>query len=186
MTNSLVRQLTPSAVQSLGARVGMVLAGTVLLAIAAKVQVPFWPVPMTLQTLVVLLIGAGFGARMAGATLLAYLAQGAVGLPVFATGAGLAYLAGPTGGYLAGFLLGAVFVGWAAGRGLTRGLLPAVVVFLIADVLILAPGVLWLAGYAGAEKAIALGLVPFLPGEALKIVIAAVITHAAWRRVGVK
>ncbi|MGB5559115.1 MAG: biotin transporter BioY [Paracoccaceae bacterium] len=183
MTNSLVRQLTPAAAQGLGARVGMVLAGTVLLAMSAKVQVPFWPVPMTLQTLVVLLIGAGFGARMAGATLLAYLAQGAVGLPVFATGAGLAYMAGPTGGYLAGFLLGAVFVGWAAGRGLTRGLLSAVAVFLIADVLIFVPGVLWLAGYAGADAALALGLVPFLPGEVLKIVIAAGITHAAWRRV---
>src|SRR4030095_15991780 len=80
----------------------LVIGGTILLAVAAKVSVPFWPVPMTLQTLAVFVISAAYGRNLAVATMLAYLAEGAIGLPVFATGAGLAYMAGPTGGYLLG------------------------------------------------------------------------------------
>jgi biotin transport system substrate-specific component len=181
MSTPLIQRLAPEGARGLTARAGLVLAATAVLAVAAKVQVPFWPVPMTLQTLVVLLIGAGFGARMAGATVAAYLAEGAMGLPVFASGAGVAYMAGPTGGYLVGFLLAAVFVGWAFERGLARGLLPVVAVFLVAEALIFAPGVLWLAGFTGAEKALAGGLWPFLPGEVLKLAIAVMLTRTAWR-----
>ena len=83
----------------------LALIGSILLIISAKIQVPFWPVPMTMQTFVVLVLGIAYGWRLAGATVLLYLAQGAVGLPVFAAGGGLTYLAGPTGGYLIGFLL---------------------------------------------------------------------------------
>ena len=161
----------------LPAKIALVLAGTALLALAAKVQVPFWPVPMTLQTLAVLMIGATFGARMAGATLLAYLAEGAVGLPVFASGAGLAYMAGPTGGYLLGFLLAAVFVGIAADRGWLRGLVPAAAVMFAAMALIYLPGVAWLAALIGAEKAVAGGLVPFLPAEAFKLALAVLLAR---------
>lgn len=160
----------------------MVIAGTAILALAARVQVPFWPVPMTLQTLAVLMIGAAYGARMAGATLLAYLAEGAVGLPVFATGAGLAYMAGPTGGYLLGFLLGATAVGLAADRGLLRSLPSATAIFLAAEVLIYAPGILWLSGFTGIEKALAGGLVPFLPAEAFKLALALILTRLLARR----
>ncbi len=95
MHHSLATRLWPQAADSLLARTVLVLAGTLLLALSARVQVPFWPVPMTMQTFVVLGIGAAYGARLAGITLLTYLAQGAIGLPVFATGAGLAYMAGP-------------------------------------------------------------------------------------------
>jgi biotin transport system substrate-specific component len=91
--------------------------GSILLTISAKIQVPFWPVPMTMQTLVVLVLGVAYGWRLAGATVLLYLAQGALSLPVFAGGGGLAYMSGPTGGYLVGFLLAAVAVGWLAERG---------------------------------------------------------------------
>lgn len=183
MTKALIDRMAPTLPQSLLARAGIVLAGTALLALSAKVQVPFWPVPMTLQTLAVLTLGALLGARMAGATLIAYLIEGAAGLPVFASGAGLAYMAGPTGGYLFGFLLAAVFAGWVSDRGLARGVLPALGVLLLAEALIFGPGVLWLAGFTGAQKALAAGLVPFLPGEALKLGLAALIVPALWRRV---
>ena len=182
MTKTLIDRMAPALPQSLLARAGIVLAGTAVLALSAKMQVPFWPVPMTLQTLAVMTIGALFGARMAAATVLAYLLEGALGLPVFASGGGLAYMAGPTGGYLLGFLLAAVFAGWASDRGLVRGVGPALGVFLVAEALIFGPGVLWLAGFTGAEKAIAGGLVPFLPGEALKLGLAALIVPALWRR----
>lgn len=184
MAKAFIERIAPAVPASLAARVGLVLAGTAVLALAAKVQVPFWPVPMTLQTLAVLMLGALYGARLAGATVLAYLAEGAVGLPVFASGAGLAYMAGPTGGYLLGLLAAAVLVGWAADRGLLRRLLPAAAVFLAAEALIFAPGVGWLAGFTGAEKALAAGLWPFLPGEALKLAVAAVLTTRLWRRPG--
>ena len=166
----------------LPAKIALVLAGTALLALAAKVQVPFWPVPMTLQTLAVLMIGATLGARMAGATLLAYLAEGAVGLPVFASGAGLAYMAGPTGGYLLGFLLAAVFVGLAADRGWLRGGVPVAAVMFAAMALIYLPGVAWLAALIGAEKAVAGGLVPFLPAEAFKLALAVLLARPLARR----
>ena len=166
----------------LPAKIALVLAGTALLALAAKVQVPFWPVPMTLQTLAVLMIGATLGARMAGATLLAYLAEGAVGLPVFASGAGLAYMAGPTGGYLLGFLLAAVFVGLAADRGWLRGGVPVAAVMFAAMALIYLPGAAWLAALIGAEKAVAGGLVPFLPAEAFKLALAVLLARPLARR----
>jgi biotin transport system substrate-specific component len=163
-------------------QVALVLAGTALLALSARVQIPFWPVPMTLQTLAVLMIGAAYGARLGGATLLAYLAEGAVGFPVFASGAGLAYMAGPTGGYLLGFLLAAVFVGYAADRGWLKRLVPAVAVMLGGGMLIYAPGVAWLSGLIGMQKAVAGGLLPFLPAEAFKLALAALLSLAVARR----
>src|SRR5690349_15200312 len=104
----------------------LALAGSLLLTASAKAQVPMWPVPMTMQSFVVLVIGMAYGARLAGATVALYLLEGALGLPVFAgtpeKGIGLAYMAGPTGGYLAGFAVAAVAMGWLAERGWDRGL----------------------------------------------------------------
>ena len=150
----------------------MVLVGSLLLALSAKVQVPFWPVPMTMQTLVVLMIGAHAGKRIAGATVLAYLLEGAAGLPVFSTGAGLAFMVGPTGGYLLGFLVSAMIVSLAVERGFTRRLAFTLVVFVVADLAILTLGVAWLSTLIGIEKAVMVGAVPFLPAEALKIALA--------------
>ena len=182
MTSSLIYRMTPARAGSLPTQAVLVLGGSLLLAIAAKVQVPFWPVPMTLQTLAVLVIGAVFGARLAGATVLAYLAEGALGLPVFASGAGLAYLAGPTGGYLVGFLLAAMFLGWCSDRCLLRRLPVALGLFFVAQVLIFAPGVGWLAAFIGLPEAVMAGAVPFLAGEALKLVLAALLVTGLWRR----
>ena len=159
--------------QTLIQKAALVLLGSVLLAVSAKVQVPFWPVPMTMQTLVVLLIGAHAGTRLAGATVFAYLLEGAVGLPVFSTGAGLAFMAGPTGGYLVGFLLSAIMVSFAFERGLARTLPKALAVFVAGDLVILGLGVAWLSTLIGFEKALMVGVVPFLPAAALKIALAA-------------
>jgi len=158
--------------QTLIQKAVLVLLGSALLAVSAKVQVPFWPVPMTMQTLVVLLIGAHAGTRLAGLTVLAYLLEGAVGLPVFSTGAGLAFMAGPTGGYLVGFLVSALLVSFAVERGFTRSLPAALAVFVVGDLVILGLGVAWLSTLIGFEKALMVGVLPFLPAEALKIALA--------------
>lgn len=160
----------------------MVALGVVILTLASKLQVPFWPVPMTLQTLAVLMIAATAGARLGVATVLAWLALGAVGVPVFATGAGLAYMAGPTGGYLAGFLAAAFVVGQLADRGYGRTLASALLMLLAGEVVIFALGVGWLAMLIGAQKAVAGGLVPFLPAEILKVALGATILIAAWKQ----
>ena len=152
--------------------------GSLLLWASAKVQVPFYPVPMTLQTAVVLLIGVAYGPRLAAGTLLLYLAEGAVGLPVFAgtpeRGIGLAYMVGPTGGYLAGFLAAAVISGWTAER--SRHWLTTALGLLAAIVAIHLLGAAWLATLVGPAKAVSLGVLPFLLGDAVKL---ALVTAAA-------
>jgi biotin transport system substrate-specific component len=158
--------------QSLIHKATLVLLGSALLAVSAKVQVPFWPVPMTMQTLIVLMIGAHAGTRLAGGTVLAYLLEGAVGLPVFSTGAGLAFMAGPTGGYIVGFLVSALLVSFAVERGFARTMPAALAVFVVGDLVILGLGVAWLSTLIGFEKALMVGFVPFLPAEALKIALA--------------
>lgn len=163
-------------------KVVAVALGVAILTLASKVQVPFWPVPMTLQTLAVLMIGATAGARLGGATVLAWLGLGAVGVPVFATGAGLAYMAGPTGGYLAGFLLAAIVVGHLADRGHGRSIVSAVGMLLAGEVAIFALGTGWLSVLFGAEKAVAVGLIPFIPAEILKVALGTAILAAAWKQ----
>ncbi len=159
----------------------LALIGTALLTISAKIMVPFWPVQMSMQTFAVLVIGAAYGPRLAGATVALYLAQGAIGLPVFGLGAGLAYMAGPTGGYLIGFLAAAIVVGFLAERGCDRRWHTALAMFLIGNVIIFTFGLAWLASLIGIEKAIAGGLLPFLPGEALKIALAMAVMPIAWK-----
>lgn len=157
--------------------VALVLFGTLLLYASAKVQVPFWPVPMTMQTAVVVLIGMAYGWRMGVATVLAYLAEGAVGLPVFTgtpeRGMGLAYMVGPTGGYLLGFIAAAAIAGWLvqSHHGLAR-VASAVVLGILA---IFVVGVTWLSTLIGFQGAIDHGVLPFLPSEAAKILFAIVV-----------
>ena len=184
MNTSLVASVWPQSRQSLAYQALLVLAGSILLAVSAKVQVPFWPVPMTMQTFVVLMLGATLGWRLAGATVLAYLAEGALGLPVFAKGAGLAYLAGPTGGYLLGFLLAAVLVGWLAERGYGRTIITTLLAFLAGEVVIILLGAGWLATFIGTAKAIEAGVVPFLGAEAVKVALACLLLPFAWKAAG--
>lgn len=162
----------------------LAVAGSLVLTLSAKTQVPFWPVPMTLQTLAVLAIGAAYGMRLGAATVVLYLLQGAAGFPVFAgtpeKGIGLAYMAGPTGGYLLGFVAMAAIAGWAADRGWSRSPLKLGAAMLTAEAVMLAMGAAWLAVLFGAQKAIALGVGPFLFGDLVKLALAACIVPAAW------
>lgn len=161
---------------------GLVLGGSLFIALAAQVIVPFYPVPMTLQTLAVLIIGAACGARLGAATVLAYIAAGIAGLPVFAGGAGPAYLVGPTGGYLAGFVAAAWIVGHFADRGYGRSVMEALIVLALADAVIFAFGVGWLGVAIGFEAAVTVGLVPFIPAELLKVGLAAALWPMARAR----
>jgi biotin transport system substrate-specific component len=169
--------------ETLTKRVLMVLGGSLLIALAARVSVPMYPVPMTLQTLAVLVVGLSYGARMGAATLLAYLAEGAIGLPVFAGGnAGLAYMMGPTGGFLAGFVLMAWLAGLASDRGLTRGFLGAALAALVASAVLYLPGLAWPAAVMGktVPELLSGWMLPFLTGDAVKAGLAALVVTGGW------
>jgi biotin transport system substrate-specific component len=182
---TLAATLWPQQAASRLARfAALAVGGALALAISAKVEVPFYPVPMTLQTLVVLALGAAFGARLAAATVLLYLAEGLAGLQVFAgIGAGPGYLAGPTGGYLLGFLVAAALVGWLAERGWDRSAPWLLAAMTIGHLVILAFGFAWLALLIGPEKAWLRGVAPFFAVTVVKTLLAWALVAAAWRAV---
>jgi biotin transport system substrate-specific component len=161
----------------------LVVAGSVLTALAAHVSIPlpFTPVPITGQTFAVLLVGAALGSRRGAASMALYVAQGLAGLPVFAGGkAGLAVLLGPTGGYLIGFIAAAFVTGWLAERGWDRRPLTTALAMVLGNLVIYLLGVSWLAVFVGISKAPLLGMVPFLPGDLLKILLATAALPGAW------
>ncbi len=162
-----------------------VMLGTLLLTASAKIQVPFWPVPMTMQTFMVLFLGAALGARLGALTVLLYLTEGALGLPVFAgtpeKGLGIAYMAGPTGGYLIGFMAGAFVVGWLAERGWDRSVSRLFVAMLLGHLVIFGFGVAWLTQLVGSyEKAWLLGVTPFYAATVFKTALGACLMPALW------
>ena len=163
----------------------LILAGSALVALSSKVQLPAWPVPMTLQPLAVMLVGMALGARRGSLALVAYLLEGAAGLPVFALpGAGLAYFAGPTAGYLFSFPLAAGLVGFLAERGWDRRFMTSVAALAIGQIVILSMGCLWLSLQIGFKGALAQGFLQFLPGDVVKIVLAAMVLPGVWKLVG--
>jgi biotin transport system substrate-specific component len=159
----------------------LAVVGSALMAISAKTSIPLEPVPLTMQTFAVLVIAMAYGARLAGATLLLYLAEGAVGLPVFESGAGIAYMAGPTGGYLFGFLVAAVLVGWLAERSWDRNVVLTFAANLAGTAIIFAFGVAWLSTLIGFEKAVEAGFKPFVMVAFIKIALAAAVLPLVWK-----
>jgi biotin transport system substrate-specific component len=164
----------------------LAVAGSALLAASARVQIPFFPVPMTMQTFVVLFLGFALGSRLGAATVLLYLAEGAFGLPVFAgtpeKGIGLVYMMGPTGGYLVGFVLAAFVAGRFAERGFDRHPGTAAIAAFAGLVAGYLPGIAWLGVVIGWNKPVLeFGLYPFLPAEALKFALLAAVLPLAWR-----
>jgi biotin transport system substrate-specific component len=156
--------------------------GSLVLTLAAKTQVMQLPVPITLQTLAIFAISAAFGRKLAVATLLLYLGQGLVGLPVFAGPvAGPAYMAGGTAGYLVGFVIAAFIVGWAADKGWSKNPLKMAGAMLVADVVIFALGFAWLATIIGPEKAFLGGVAPFIVADLIKIALASSLVAALWQ-----
>lgn len=163
----------------------LAIAGTALLTVSAKIQIPFYPVPMTMQTFVVLMIGAAYGWRLGAATVALYLLQGAAGLPVFSgtpeKGIGIAYMMGTTGGYLLGFMLAAALVGWLAERGWDRRITTTALAMLLGNIVLYIPGLLWLGTIVGWDKPVlAWGLTPFLLGDVTKLALATAVLPAAW------
>lgn len=179
--------------------VSLAVLGSLAIWMSAKIQVPFYPVPMTMQVFVILAIGAAFGSRLGLATVLLYLAEGAAGLPVFAgtpeKGIGLIYMAGPTGGFLIGYAIMAYIAGFLAERGWDRNFVSMAFAMLIGVVVLYAIGLTWLAapflpitefGGIGWAKSIEFGLVPFMLADAFKIVLAAILFPLIWKFVGNK
>jgi biotin transport system substrate-specific component len=164
----------------------LILGGSLIVALSAQltVRLPFSPVPITGQTLAVLLVGALLGSRRGAMSLAAYWLQGTAGLPVFAGGgSGPAYALGPTGGYLVGFVAAAFVTGWLAERGWDRHLITAALAMAAGSLAIYACGVTWLSAYVG-ERALALGLLPFLAGDMFKIALATALLPAGWKWIG--
>jgi biotin transport system substrate-specific component len=159
----------------------LIALGTALLTLSAKVNVPLPFVPMTMQTLVVVMLGAAYGARLGAATMLAYLAEGALGLPVFAGPVGgIAPLVGPTAGYLIGFVAAAYLTGWMTERGFAGSIARLGAVMALGHLVILGCGFVWLATgiRLGAEQAWLVGVVPFIAGTAVKTALGATLLPA--------
>lgn len=162
-----------------------VLIGTAFLAVSSWIEVPMFPVPVTMQTFAVTMVGALYGWRLGGLTVLAWLGEAMIGMPVLAGGAGsLLYFAGPTAGYLAAFPVVAAAVGFLAERGLTRNPFVSAAVMLFGNLLCLVLGASWLAHLFGFEAAWASGVAPFLIGAVLKSALAAA-TIEMLRRSGI-
>ncbi len=164
--------------------ISLVAGGTILLALLSQLAIPlpFTPVPITGQTFGVLLIGALLGSRRGPLTILAYLTEGALGLPVFAQGlAGPAVFVGPTAGYLMGFIIAAFVVGLLAEHGWDRSVWSTFIMMTVGTAIIFLGGVLWLGSFVPWNQVIAMGLLPFLPGALIKIIAATLLLPAGWK-----
>ena len=162
----------------------LITAFSLVTALSAQIAVPlpFSPVPLTGQTFGVLLTGALLGPRLGAAAMVLYLAEGGFGLPFFAGGAGgAARLLGPTGGYLAAYPLAAAFVGWLSVRGWDRRPLTMLAAMLLGSLIIFALGAAWLSHFPGIQNAFVQGVLPFLPGDALKALLAAGLLPLGWK-----
>lgn len=189
--NTLLGLVQPKGdVAKLASNLATVVLGTLLITLCAKINVPVWPVPVTLQGFAIAALAAAFGMRIGVATVALYLLEGAMGLPVFATGGGLAYLVGPTGGFLLGFLVLAAIVGFAADRGASGKPLALFATMLVGDAALFILGFAWLvimSGQAGwidqsnvIGSAFAGAVQPFVIWDILKMALAAMTVTGAW------
>lgn len=165
--------------------VGSVLFGSLFIALLSQVAIllPFSPIPLTLSTLSILLVGGLLGSKKGALAVLAYIAEGCLGLPFFACAkSGFAVLIGPTGGYLLGFVIAAFLVGFLLEKGWKEYFSKTLFAMLIATLIIWVPGTLWLAGFTGSiEKALFLGVYPFIIGDVIKVVLAALLIPSGWK-----
>ncbi len=203
VTEALAESLGPTEGSALLVKQAILVAvGIAVLAIAAQIKIPVppSPVPINLGTLAVLTLGVAYGPKLGLITILGYMALGAMGLDIFANSSadknGLAYMMGTTGGYLVGYVLATVYLGWVARRGLDRSIEGLGGSMLVANVLIYVPGLLWL-GYlintglfnsaqyeTVAAQTFAWGLTPYIIGDLIKLAIAAIAVPAVWKLVG--
>ncbi len=195
---TLIGHLWPASSTNWTRTVFLAILGSALVALAAQVSVPMLPVPMTLQTLAVLAVGGAYGARLGAGTLALYALEGAVGLPVFANfQAGLFLPTGEiiaSGGYIIGFILAAGLVGYLVEKGWGASILKLCAAMLIGAAVLYIPGLLWLVGWLGVIKgmdatsaitvALTSGLLPFIPGDIIKAILAALAFPAAFSLLG--
>ncbi|ODT83754.1 MAG: hypothetical protein ABS76_02250 [Pelagibacterium sp. SCN 64-44] len=189
--NTLLGAFQPRGdIAKLASNLATVVLGTLLITLCAKINVPVWPVPVTLQTFAVAALAAAFGLRIGVATVALYLLEGAMGLPVFATGGGLVYLVGPSGGFLIGFLLMAAMIGYAADRGASGRPLTLFAAMLAGDAALFVIGFFWLLALSGQAgwidqadvvgSAFARAVQPFIVWDVLKMALAALTVTGAW------
>ena len=167
----------------------LVVVGVLALAVMAKIKIPMWPVAISMGTFAVLTIGAAYGPKLGLTTIIAYMIVGGLGFDVFqnssAEAFGWSYMMGGTGGYLVGYVLAIGIMGWAARAGWDRSWGKMALAMLIANAAIYVPGVLWLGQLYGWENPIlAWGLWPFLIGDGLKLIAAAILVPAVWKLIG--
>ncbi|MEO5805805.1 biotin transporter BioY [Devosia sp.] len=190
-SNTLLGALAPKGeAAKLATNIVTVLLGTLLLTLSAKISVPVWPVPVTMQTFAVAALAAAFGWRIGVATVLAYLVEGASGLPVFASGGGLAYFAGPTTGFLLGYLPMAYIIGRATDLGASNRPFTLFGAMLLGDAVLFVCGFVWLMAMAGhaswidqanvVGSAFAKAVQPFIIWDILKMGLAALTVTGAW------
>ena len=169
-------------------QIALVLVGVMLLVLSAKIKIPMIPVPMTMGTFAVLSIGAVYGPRLGLVTIIGYIIVGALGFDVFASSSsekfGVSYMMGSTGGYLVGYVLAILVLGWTARQGWDRSVLKMAAAMVLGNVIIYVPGLLWLATLYGWDQPILTwGLTPFLMGDLVKLGLAALLLPGAWRLV---
>ena len=169
-------------------QIALVLVGVMLLVLSAKIKIPMIPVPMTMGTFAVLSIGAVYGPRLGLMTIIGYMIVGALGFDVFASSSsekfGVSYMMGSTGGYLVGYVLAILVLGWIARQGWDRSVLKMAAAMVLGNVIIYVPGLLWLATLYGWDQPILTwGLTPFLMGDLVKLGLAALLLPGAWRLV---
>ncbi|SMY09061.1 biotin transporter BioY [Flavimaricola marinus] len=167
----------------------LVVAGIALLAVMAKIKIPMWPVAISMGTFAVLTIGAAYGPRLGLVTIMGYMILGALGMDLFQNSSaevnGLTYMMGGTGGYLVGYVLAVVLMGYAARAGWDRSVGKMALAMLAANAVMYIPGVLWLGQLYGFDQPILQwGLYPFLIGDALKLALAALLLPALWKLIG--
>ena len=187
MTNTIADVFRPDErVRGLVYDVIIVLCGSFIVALSAQLKfyVPFSPVPVTAQTFAVLVLGILLGSRRGVLTMIAYLAEGAFGLPVFAGGVGLSAILGPTGGFLVGFIASAYVVGMLAEMGWDKRITTTILMMVTGEIVLYTFGVGWLAILTNIKTALVTGLVPFIAGDVLKVMIAAAVLPALWKILG--
>jgi biotin transport system substrate-specific component len=162
----------------------LIIVGSLFIALSAQIAIG-WPVPFTMQTFAVLMVGALFGARRGSITVLVYLFEGAIGLPVFSYGRGgfLVFL-GPTGGYLIGFIIAAYITGLLAQSGWDRKIITTILAMVLGNIIIYAFGLFWLSHLINFNNALKTGLYPFISGDLIKIAFAAVLLPSGWKLLG--
>ena len=180
--STLIENLLPlNGINRLIKNIFFILFGTLLLALSSKIQVPFWPVPMTMQTFIVLMLAMAYGWKLSFLTLVTYLVEGALGIPVFASGGGLSYLIGPTAGYLYGMTVAAAVIGFFADLGYGKSIIKCIFPLVLGTIIIFVFGIGYLSSIIGFEKAIVVGLLPFIPSELFKIALALFIIPSIWK-----